>query len=365
MLKGETIGDGWRSQEVREALDLCLSCKACKTECPVQVDMATYKAEFLSHHYARRLRPRAAWSMGLFPSVARAASKAPRTANFLTHAPLLSRLVKLAAGIASARDVPRFAPRTFVSEFREAAGPAPAEDGAPVVLFPDTFTNHLEPRIAHAAVSVLRKAGFRVEIPARPLCCGRPLYDFGMLDLARRRIRTILEALSPAIAAGTPVVVLEPGCASVFRDEMPNLFPGNGEARRLSRSTFLLSELLARTPAYRPPALRGKALVQPHCHHRAATGFAEERALLEATGLSVEVPDAGCCGMAGAFGFERGERHRVSVAVGERALLPLVRAAPSDTLLLADGFSCREQIAQGSGRRPRHLAEILAAGDAS
>jgi FAD/FMN-containing dehydrogenase/Fe-S oxidoreductase len=360
MLEGEALRDGWRSREVREALDLCLSCKACKSECPVQVDMATYKAEFLSHYYARRLRPRAAWSMGLFPWIARAASKLPGAANFFAHAPLIAGAVKLAAGIASEREVPRFAPRTFVSQFRGSAG-----DGAPVLLFPDTFTNHLEPAIAHAAVSVLRTAGFRVEIPATPLCCGRPLYDFGMLGLARRQIRRILAALAPAIDAGTPVVVLEPGCASVFRDEMPNLFPGSEAARRLSRSTFLLSEILARAPGWRPPALTGRALVQPHCHHRAATGFAEERSLLEAAGLSLDVPDAGCCGMAGAFGFERGERHRVSIAVGERGILPIVRAASRETLLLADGFSCREQIAQGTGRRPKHLAEVLSSGGAA
>jgi len=358
MLKGEALRGGWRNRQVREALDLCLSCKACKSECPVQVDMATYKAEFLSHYYARRLRPRAAWSMGLFPWIARGASTIPAAANFVAHAPFLRGIVKFAAGIAPEREVPRFAPRTFVSEFRDVRG-----EGAPVVLFPDTFTNHLEPAIAHAAVSVLRSAGFRVGIPPKPLCCGRPLYDFGMLDLARRQLREILGTLAPAIDAGTPVVVLEPGCASVFRDEMPNLFPQSSAARRLSRSTFLLSEILARTPGYRPPALTGRALVQPHCHHRAATGFAEERALLEATGLSVDVPEAGCCGMAGAFGFERGERHRVSIAVGERAILPFVRAASPDTLVLADGFSCREQIAQGTGRRPRHLAEILAPGE--
>ncbi len=357
MLKGEAIGGGWRSREVREALDLCLSCKACKSECPVQVDMATYKAEFLSHYYARRLRPRAAWSMGLFPWVARGASKLPAAANFLLHAPLLGRVVKLAAGIAAEREVPRFARRTFVSAFRDLGG-----DGAPVLLFPDTFTNHLDPAIAHAAVSVLRSAGYRVEIPPKPLCCGRPLYDFGMLDLARRQLRRILAVLAPAIDAGTPVVVLEPGCASVFRDELPNLLPQSAAARRLSSSTFLLSELLARAPGYRPPTLAGRALVQPHCHHRAATGFAEERRLLEAAGLSVEVSEAGCCGMAGAFGFERGERHRVSIAVGERGILPIVRAAAPDTLVLADGFSCREQIAQGTRRRPMHLAEVLAAG---
>jgi Fe-S oxidoreductase len=171
--------------------------------------------------------------------------------------------------------------------------------------------------------------------------------------------------LAPEIAAGTPVVVLEPGCASVFRDEMPNLLPESAAARRLSGSTFLLSELLARTPGWCPPALTGRALVQPHCHHRAATGFAEERSLLEAAGLSLDVPDAGCCGMAGAFGFERGERHRVSIAVGERGILPIVRAVSRETLLLADGFSCREQIAQGTGRRPKHLAEVLSSGGAA
>ncbi|HET7452809.1 MAG TPA: FAD-linked oxidase C-terminal domain-containing protein, partial [Thermoanaerobaculia bacterium] len=365
MLRGQVVTGGWRSREVREALDLCLSCKACRTECPVGVDVATWRAEFLAHYYEGRIRPRAAWSMGLLPWIARAAGAVPGIANFAARAPALSSLVKLAAGIAPEREIPRFAPRTFVESFRRGSaaagfrGARAAAGAPPVVLFPDTFTNRFEPEIAHAAASVLSAAGYRVEVPRAPLCCGRPLYEWGMLGLARRQLRSLVAALAPAARAGTPVVVLEPGCASVFRDELPNLLPENPDAQRLSAGTLLLSELLARTPGYAPPPLRGRALVQAHCHHRAVTGFEEERTLLEATGLEVEAPDSGCCGMAGAFGFESGERFRVSRALGERVILPAVRAAAAETILVADGFSCREQIAQGTGRRPRHLAQVL------
>ena len=363
MLRGEVLTGGWRSREVREALDLCLSCKACRAECPVGVDVATWKAEFLSHYYAARLRPRAAWSMGLLPWIARAAEAAPGAANFAAHAPGLSTLVKFAAGIAPEREIPRFARRTFVSQFRRGGAAAGAPDAPPVLLFPDTFTNRFQPEIARAAVSVLAGAGFRVEVPREALCCGRPLYEWGMLGLARRLLRSLVSALSPAARAGVPVVVLEPGCASVFRDELPGLFPDDPDARCLSEMTFLLPEILARAPGWTPPPLRGRALVQAHCHHRAMTGFEEERTLLESAGLAVDVPDSGCCGMAGAFGFERGERYRVSRAVGERVILPAVRAAASDTIVVADGFSCREQIAQETGRRARHLAEVLASGE--
>jgi FAD/FMN-containing dehydrogenase/Fe-S oxidoreductase len=351
MLEGGVVRDGWRSGEVREALDLCLACKGCRSECPAGVDMATYKAEFLHHHYRGRPRPRPAYAMGLVPWWARLASRFPGLANGMTQGPFSAILKKL-GGIHPDRQIPAFAAATFRDGFAPGAG-APT-----VLLWPDTFTNFFQPEIARAAVRVLEAAGQRVAIPRRVLCCGRPLYDFGMLDLARRQLRQILEALRPEIAAGLPLVGLEPSCVAVFRDELVNLFPADEAARRLSAQTFTLAEFLVRE-GFEPPRRAGTAIVHGHCHQQAVTGMDADRELLGRMGLDLQVLDAGCCGMAGAFGFEAGH-YEVSLAVAGRALLPAVRAAGEEALILADGFSCREQIRQLSGRRALHLAEVVA-----
>jgi FAD/FMN-containing dehydrogenase/Fe-S oxidoreductase len=358
MLRGEVIGrNGWRDQAVKEALDLCLACKGCKGECPVQVDIATYKAEFLAHYYARRLRPRIAYALGLLPWWARLAERAPRIANTLTGESPAGRLLKRAAGIAPDRDLPRFAAETFKTWCR--GRPASPGDKR-VILWPDTFTNYFHPQVGRAAVEVLEAAGLRVEVPQRPLCCGRPLYDFGMLQLAKRWLRQILDELRPAIAEGVPIIGLEPSCLAVFRDELPNLFPHDEDARRLSRQSFLLSEFLARNlDGWGPPTLARKALVHGHCHHKALMKLDDEQAVLAKLGVDFEVVDSGCCGMAGSFGYHAGEHYNVSIKVGERVLLPAVRRADADTLLVADGFSCRGQIAHGTGREALHLAEVI------
>jgi Fe-S oxidoreductase len=352
------VKDRWRSEEVKDALELCLACKGCKGDCPVKVDMATYKAEFLSHYYHRRLRPRQAYALGLIPVWARLASHAPGLANAATHAPVLARLVKLAGGVAQRRDAPRFAAQSFTAWF---GGHTPRDpDAPPVLLWPDTFTNYFEPEVGVAAVQVLESAGFRVTLPDRWVCCGRPLYDYGMLDLARRYLTRTLKALRPQIRAGTPVIGLEPSCLATFRDELVNMLPGDLDAQRLASQSYVLSEFLAdHAPGWAPPRLHRKALVQPHCHHHAVIGFGAETALLKAMGLDAEVPDAGCCGMAGSFGYEAGERYRVSMAAGERTLLPAVRDADPETLIVADGFSCRSQIKAGTNRRGLHLAQVL------
>jgi len=354
MLQGGAIASGWRSEEVRESLDLCLACKGCRTECPTNVDMATYKAEFLSHYYKGRLRPRSAYGMGLIHRWARLASKTPSLANFFTQTSGLRVGVKRAAGIAPQRQIPRLANESFTKWFRrrEALG------GSRVILWPDTFTNHFEPWIARAGVEVLEAAGFRVEIPRRRLCCGRPMYDFGMLDRAKSQLHEILRELGPEIDSGVPMVGLEPSCVAVFRDELPGLFPNEERAQKLSRQTFILSEFLE-SNGFEPPKLERKALVHAHCHHRAVMGFDSEERLLERLGLDYEIPEFGCCGMAGSFGFERGEHYDVSLKIGERALLPAVRAADADTLIVADGFSCREQIRQLTGRKALHAAELI------
>ncbi|HSG41078.1 MAG TPA: FAD-linked oxidase C-terminal domain-containing protein, partial [Thermoanaerobaculia bacterium] len=347
MLQGGEIRDGWRSEEVHDALDLCLACKGCRTECPAGVDMATYKAEFLHHRYRGRPRPRQAYAMGLVHWWARLAALAPGIANGLGRNPVLKKI----AGVHPDRRLPRLAETTFRARFGKRE-PSPS-----VLLWPDTFTNFFHPETGQAAVEVLEAAGARVAIPRRALCCGRPLYDFGMLDLARRQLRRILEALRPEIEAGVPLVGLEPSCVAVFRDELVNLFPEDEIARRLSRQTFTLAEFLVRQ-GWEPPRLAGAAVVHGHCHHHAVMGMSADRLLLDRLGLNWRLLDSGCCGMAGAFGFEE-DHYEVSMACAERALLPAVRATGAETLVVADGFSCREQIAQATGRQALHLAEVL------
>lgn len=361
VLQGDVLTDGWRNRELREALDLCLACKGCKSDCPVNVDMATYKAEFLAHHYRGRLRPLPAYTMGWIHRWARVGSLVPRVANRVTQGPVLSRLVRRALGVAPERHLPEFAPFTFKRWFRRRDPWNPT--GPPVVLWPDTFNNHFHPEIPQAATAVLEAAGYRVVVPRQNLCCGRPLYDFGMLGLAKRLLREVLRALGPYLDAGVPVVGLEPSCAAVFRDELLGLFPEDPQARRLASQTFTLAEFLERSGGADErlclAPLSREALVHVHCHQRAIMGSGADERLLARLGVQFRVLDSGCCGMAGPFGFDR-RHYSVSRAAGERVLLPEVRAAGDTTLIIADGFSCREQIAQLSGRRALHVAQVLA-----
>jgi FAD/FMN-containing dehydrogenase/Fe-S oxidoreductase len=369
MLKGDPISDGWRDEAVKESLDLCLSCKGCTGDCPVQVDMPTYKAEFLSHYYARRRRPLNHYLLGMMPWWGPVAARAPGLVNALTHAPLVADRGKRVLGIAEQRDLPRFAKRTFrdraanrAADRGRAGGSRTA--GQPVVLWADTFTNLFEPNIGIAALDVLESAGFAPQLSPAGLCCGRPLYDFGMLGTAKRTLRKTLDALSTPIQQGLPVVVLEPSCASVFRDELRKLMPHDEHARRLGAQTVSLDELLERdAPDWRPPrGVERRAMVHGHCHRGALSGRGFGRDVLARTGLDVEVLHAGCCGMAGSFGYEAGERYDISMAIGERVLLPAVRQTEADTILVADGFSCRSQIEAGTGRRALHTAEVLKIG---
>jgi FAD/FMN-containing dehydrogenase/Fe-S oxidoreductase len=356
MTQGEVIRDGWRSHEVKESLDLCLACKGCKSDCPVSVDVATYKAEFLSHYYDGRARPVSAYAFGNIDLWARLASRAPGLVNLTTQLPFLREITKLAAGVPLQRKIPPFASQTFKSWFRR----RPRKfDGPPVLLWADTFNNYFLPSTAKAAVDVLETAGFRVIVPHANLCCGRPLYDFGMLDRAEGLLLHILDELSPEIEAGVPIVGLEPSCVAVFRDELPNLFPHDERALALSKQTFLLSEFLEMHGDLFPwPRLERKALLHGHCHHKSIMKMTAEESVLRRMGVEFQSPAPGCCGMAGSFGFEH-DKYDISMAIGELELLPAVRRAPSDWLIIADGFSCREQIAQGSERHALHLAEVL------
>ena len=370
MFQNEIVRDGWRNESVKQSLDLCLSCKACKTECPTNVDVATYKAEFLSHYYETKRRPLYAYAFGMIDRWAQLASMAPALANFLSTAPGLEQVMRAVLQLAPERQMPRFSSFTFqqwarkngipgIGEQTGRASAQPAGQGQDVILWPDTFNNYFHTETGRAAAEVLAQAGFRVTVPQQHLCCGRPLYDFGMIDRAKEYLRTILQALRGPIDAGVPVIVLEPSCASVFRDELRGLFPEDALASRLRSQTYLLSEFLERhAPGYGPPRLARKVLLHGHCHHKALMKMNDEESLLRKMGAELETPDSGCCGMAGPFGFER-DKYAVSQAIGERVLLPAVRGASADTLIISDGFSCREQIRQATGRDAIHLAEAL------
>ena len=359
MLQGDPIRNGWRDDNVKEALDLCLSCKGCKGDCPVNVDMASYKAEFLSHYWEGRVRPRSAYAFGLVDKWARAASLIPGVVNLATSTPGLRELAKLAAGMPFERSIPQFAPEPFTRWFRKHESPASGE-GKQVLLFPDTFNNYFFPQTAKAAVEVLEHFGFEVVVPQQYICCGRPLYDYGFLDLAEKYLLRIMRILRPALEEKLPIVVLEPSCWSVLRDEINELFPKRHEAHEIMENTFLLGEFLQKHgDIARLPKFKGNVLMHAHCHHKAIIKKAEhEQQLLEKMGADFKELTSGCCGMAGSFGFEK-DKYDISVDVGEHVLLPAVRRANLSSVLLADGFSCREQISQLSSRHALHFAELL------
>ncbi|MFF6811258.1 FAD-binding and (Fe-S)-binding domain-containing protein [Streptomyces sp. NPDC012403] len=384
MLAGELVTDGWRSTEVRDALDLCLSCKGCRSDCPVEVDMATYKAEFLHHHYAGRRRPAAHYAMGWLPVwlgwVAR--TRAAGVVNALASVGPLASAAKRLGGIAGEREIPRVAGETFTRWWRGRG--APSGDGELVVLWPDTFTEHLSPSVGRAAVRVLEAAGLRVVLPptlrpgSRPVgdarsrsalsllaarrgrvCCGLTYISTGQLDRARAVLRRTLDLLEPVLATDAPLVVLEPSCAAALRTDAPELLHDDPRAARLAARVLTFAETLERhAPDWTPPSVNRPVTGQTHCHQHAVLGEAPDRRLRAAAGLTGELA-GGCCGLAGNFGFEKGH-YDVSRACAEDRLLPSVREAPEEAVVLADGFSCRTQLEQLAGVRGRHLAEVLA-----
>jgi FAD/FMN-containing dehydrogenase/Fe-S oxidoreductase len=375
LLSGALRTQGFESESVHEALDLCLSCKACKSECPVQVDVALYKSEFLAQHYKGRMHPLQHYIFGFADRLARWGSLTPALTNALLTGPVTSPLIKHIAGVAKERRLPRLSANSF-QKMRTAASETSnvsrtVGDGKPpnplVVLWPDTWNNYYHPQTLSAAEKVLIDAGFRVQVPKGHICCGRPLYDFGLLKAARSYLTDVLEQMAPQIDAGLPFIFLEPSCASVFKDEMLQLFPNDARAKRMSRQVWLLADWLAEQTTdpdgrdWLAGRLAGaEVLVHGHCHHKAVFGGpASEVALLRRAGASVEPVQAGCCGMAGPFGFEA-DKFEVSKAIAQDKLLPEVEAAAPTTLIVADGFSCREQIAQLSSREAMHFAEVLA-----
>ena len=398
MLAGALREEGFQSKAVHEALDLCLSCKACKTECPVQVDMAAYKSEFLAQRYKGRLHPLHHYIFGFADQLARWGSLTPALTNAILTGPLTSPLIKHVVGVAQQRHLPRLAPQSYIKG-RSASGRefalkerdfsrtneetlkghdfsradeankndgALAPEGMPtqqhVVLWPDTWNNYYHPQTLAAAELVLTQAGFKVETPRGHICCGRPLYDFGLLGAARAYLAKVLDRMAPQIERGLPFIFLEPSCASVFKDELLELFSKDPRARQLSRQVWLLADWLAeRAPHWAVGRLEGaQILVHGHCHHKAVFGGpGNEIALLRAAGATVEPIKAGCCGMAGPFGFEA-DKFEVSKTIANDGLLPAVESASPATIIVADGFSCREQIAQLSHRQALHFAEVLA-----
>ncbi|WP_156725000.1 FAD-binding and (Fe-S)-binding domain-containing protein [Streptomyces apocyni] len=364
---GGVVTDGWRSTEVRDALDLCLSCKGCRSDCPVGVDMATYKAEFLHHHYAGRRRPMAHYSMGRLPQWLRLAAPFAAVLNAATRLRPLSALAKRLGGIAPERDIPRLAPRTlrrwFAHRVRTTPEPTRTTDTAPtVILWPDTFTNHLSPSVGQAAVRVLEAAGLRVVLPPKGLCCGLTYVSTGQLTQARKVMTRTLNALAAQEAdrEAAPLVVLEPSCAAALKTDLPELLGADDpRARRLADSVRTFAQVLEEyAPDWTPPRLSRPVVGQTHCHQHAVLGDAAERRLREKAGLTGEL-SGGCCGLAGNFGFEPGH-YDVSRACAEEQLLPSVRQAPENAALLADGYSCRTQLQQLAGYEGRHLAEVLA-----
>jgi Fe-S oxidoreductase len=413
MLRGDLVADGWRSAEVREALDLCLACKGCLSDCPVNVDMASYKAEFLHHHYRGRLRPRSHYALGWLPVWLRAAGRMPHVVNKLLNGPG-ARVMAMLAGVTRERPLPRLAAQSLLAEFGpggDSDGPDVAADhrvggeglgpdrlervgngqqqlldsetvGQPVLLWPDTFTNYFAPSVGAAALTVLTDAGLRPQLPDDAVCCGLTFTSTGQLGMARRVLRRSLDTIESALDGGLPIVGLEPSCTASLRTDAIELLPEDQRARQLASSVRTLSEVLA---LYAPswPARSGPAhdwhsarsegqsqvadanapppapaVVQRHCHQYAVLGFDADTDLMRRAGIAADVLDAGCCGLAGNFGYEH---YDISMAVGELAVLPAVRAAAADALVIADGFSCRLQIAQATDRRPIHLAEALAA----
>ncbi len=366
MLEGDVTKNGWKDDHVKDSLDLCLACKGCKGECPVNVDMATYKSEFLSHYYEGRLRPRTAYAFGWIYWWSRLASKMPAITNFMFHAPVISNIVKALAGVEQKRKMPSYAEITFKDWFFKRKNSKVKNQNqltansqkpkAKVILWADTFNNYFLPETLVAGVEVLEAAGYEVITPKQSLCCGRPLYDFGMLDTAKKMLLQIMDVLKEEI----PIVGFEPSCIAVFRDELINLFPTNEDAKRLNKNVFTLAEFLEKkAPDFKIPELKRKAVIHGHCHHKAIMTMKSEKSVLEKTKLDYEMLDSGCCGMAGYFGYEKGDHYDVSIKAGERVLLPAVRKAAQETIVVADGFSCREQIEQETDRKGLHLAQVL------
>lgn len=365
MMNGHSDGqitDGWKSTEVRDALDLCLACKGCLSDCPASVDMATYKAEFLAHHYQGRLRPRSHYALGWLPTLARLVDRTDiaALANKLSGSPRLRALAAAVAGLED-REFPRFAAATLRDQFSRRS-PIGAGNRGTVMIFPDTFTNYFAPHIGIAAADVLERAGWRVTLPEEPVCCGLTWISTGQLTHARSVLGTTVQTLARHVRDGGLVVGPEPSCTAVFRHDAPDLLHANQDVQRLRDSTLTLAELLhTKTPGWEPPGAGGlQTLAQVHCHQHAVMGWQEDNSVLQSMGVDSAQMESGCCGLAGNFGFTRGHG-KVSRDLAHQVMVPRIEASHSNTTVLADGFSCRTQIHEfaSDGREGIHLAELI------
>ncbi|VBA47982.1 Anaerobic glycerol-3-phosphate dehydrogenase subunit C [Mycobacterium attenuatum] len=363
MLRGEVITDGWQSTEVADALDLCLACKGCTSDCPVEVDIPTYKAEFLYHHFRslRRWRPRYAYAFGFIDQAARLASAMPELANFATQTPGLSRLAKALGGIDRRRPLPTFAPMTLQQWF--ARRPVVNAGGPRVILFPDTFNNRLHTDVGVACVEAIEAAGWQVLMPMGHICCGRPLYDYGFLDVAQRYLLDVLEQLRSEIRSGTPIVGMEPSCLAVFKDELKKLLPHDDDADRLVRNSYHFAQFFTEFDVEVPNVAGARALLWGHCHQRATGGVDADQQVLQKMGIDVQPVSGGCCGLAGSWGFEQG-KYQLSLDCGEQALLPAIRRH-RDAVVVANGFSCQTQITDSGSANALHLGQVMAMARAS
>ena len=364
MINGRLVEGGWAAPELHQALDLCLSCKGCRRDCPTGIDMAAYKARVLDETYTGKLRPRSHYALGQLPRWGRMITRLPalaRLANFGTRLPGISRLVKIIAGIDHRRSLPAFESTKITGRVPVAGSPASLAGRSamkPVIIWTDSLSSQFAGGPIPSAITVLERAGYQPYLLPRTACCGLTWISTGQLDGARRQLRQATAVLAPYVDAGIPIVGLEPSCLAVWRSDAGELLD-DPRVARVASGVHSLAELLTRTDGWQPPDLTGTELVvQPHCHHASVTGWQTDAELLRRTGASITTV-GGCCGLAGNFGMEQGH-YEVSVAVAEHDLLPAVRAAGAEAIVLADGFSCRTQLAELGGRTAISLADLLA-----
>ncbi len=359
-ISGRAPQEEFTGKRLYEVMDLCLECKACKAECPSNVDMAKLKYEFLDHYYRANGLPLRNRIFGAIESLNRVGSSLAPVSNWIANSSFNRWLMEVVAGIDRRRPLPHFAGQTFETWFRKHKKEADGSKGE-VVLFHDTFNNYNSPNVAIAATQFLERSGYHVLL-AEKKCCGRPMISKGMLGQAKENAEWNVEKLAPYAAKGVPVVGLEPSCLLTLRDEYPE-FIATEAARKVAENSFLFEEFVLREQKQGRLILQSngggkKILLHGHCHQKALVGTAPTTAMLKAAGYEVVEVDSGCCGMAGSFGFEK-EHYDLSTKIANRRLVPAVNAAGPEIEIVAPGISCRQQIEHLAGRKAKHPAELI------